>query len=80
MSSPLDKFLSKLNAFLTNESNIDEMKEDLWKELSEIYYKYEDDDQKKAFREVMKDITDELKNGNWKTIYGKLYKIEKDRK
>ena len=43
-----------------------------------LYYKYED--QKKAFREVMYDICEKIKDGKWESVYNKLYRAEQKEK
>jgi len=59
------------------EVDLDEVKDEVWKELSRVYYKYEDESQKQAFREIMREIGEKLSEGKWSTIYHKLY--QKDR-
>lgn len=53
-----------------------DIKEEIWQDLSALYYKYEDEDQKKAFREVMYDICEKIKEGKWDSVYNKLYRVE----
>jgi hypothetical protein len=60
-----------------SEVKLDTIKEEIWTDLSALYYKYEDEEQKKAFREVMQEICDKLSQGKWDTVYRKLYKEEK---
>ena len=60
----------------TEEPDIDKVKEDIWRELSAVYYKYDDNHQKKAFREVVQDISARLGDGNWRSVYNKIHKIE----
>ena len=55
---------------------LQEVKTEVWKELSLIYYKYEDGYQKKAFREVILEISESINDGNWGTVYNKLYRFE----
>ncbi len=55
---------------------LQEVKSEVWKELSLIYYKYEDGYQKKAFREVISEISENINDGNWGTVYNKLYRFE----
>jgi len=59
-----------------SEVELDTIKEEIWTDLSALYYKYEDEEQKKAFREVMQDICEKLSQGKWDTVYRKLYKAE----
>lgn len=54
--------------------DLDEVKDEVWTDLSRIYYKYEDESQKRAFREIMKEIASKLDNGEWQVIYRKIYK------
>lgn len=60
-----------------NEANIDEMKGEVWSDLSAIYYKYDGEDQKRAFREVTYEIAEKVTEGKWDTIYQKLYRRER---
>ena len=53
------------------------IKSEVWADLSAVYYKYEDEDQKKAFREVVHEISDKITEGRWNAIYKKLYRAEK---
>jgi hypothetical protein len=46
---------------------LQEVKSEVWKELSLIYYKYEDGYQK---------ISESINDGNWGTVYNKLYRFE----
>ncbi len=55
---------------------IDEIKEEIWCDLSALYYKYDDDVQKRAFREVMREICDKIAEGKWESVYSKLYRHE----
>ena len=55
---------------------LQEVKAEVWKELSLIYYKYEDSYQKRAFREVLSEISESINDGNWGTVYNKLYRFE----
>ena len=57
-------FLSKI--LPPREISIEEMKKEVWIELSSIYYKYEDSTQKKAFREVVGDISERISEGGGK--------------
>ncbi len=52
------------------------MKDEVWVDLSRIYYKYEDTTQKQAFREVVLEMSDKINDGRWETVYKKLYRIE----
>jgi hypothetical protein len=57
--------------------DINEIKSEVWHDLSAVYYKYEDEFQKKAFREVVTDISKKVEAGNWDSIYKRLYRIER---
>ena len=59
-----------------SEVELETIKEEIWADLSALYYKYEDEEQKKAFRAVMQDICEKLSQGKWDTVYRKLYKAE----
>ena len=66
--------------FPSNDVDIEEVKDEVWNDLSKIYYKYEDETQKKAFREIMKEISDKIQSEKWDTVYMKIYREEqKDR-
>jgi hypothetical protein len=56
--------------------DIDEVKEEVWTDLSRIYYKYEDEAQKKAFRDIMKEISEKIQDDKWETVYKKIYREE----
>jgi len=56
--------------------DINEVQNEVWQDLSAVYYKYEDEFQKKAFRQVVADISKKIEAGNWNSIYKRLYRIE----
>jgi hypothetical protein len=58
------------------EVEITDIKDEIWHDLSALYYKYEDEDQKRAFREVMYEISDRITEGKWDSVYKKLYRVE----
>ena len=58
------------------EKDIEENKVEIWTDLSKVYYKYDAEDWKRAFREVMKDVSDKINEDKWETIYKKLYREE----
>jgi hypothetical protein len=59
---------------------IEEIKDEVWHDLSALYYKYEDEDQKTAFREVMREISQKIEQGRWELVYKKLYRLgQKDK-
>lgn len=55
---------------------LEAIKEEVWADLSALYYKYEDEVQKKAFRQVMQDICDKMSQGKWDSVYKKLYRAD----
>lgn len=59
----------------STEVDLGEIKEEVWQDLSALYYKYEAEDQKRAFREVMRDISDRIIEGKWESVYNKLYRM-----
>ncbi len=59
------------------EVDMGNIKNEVWVDLSAVYYKYEDEDQKKAFREVVYEISEKITEGKWNAIYKKLYRAEK---
>lgn len=70
IKGPVSRILSPVRVEMSN------MKDEVWLDLSRIYYKYEDMTQKKAFREVVLEMSDKINDGNWEAIYKKLYRIE----
>jgi hypothetical protein len=58
-----------------SELDISEIKEEVWQDLSILYYKYEVEEQKRAFREVMYEISEKINEGKWENVYKKLYRI-----
>ena len=59
---------------------LEAIKEEVWADLSALYYKYEDEIQKKAFRQVMQDICKKMSQGKWDSVYKKLYRAEQKEK
>ena len=57
--------------------DLEKDKSEVWSDLSAIYYKYDDGVQQKAFREVIREISDNVKEGKWQTVYKKLYNVDK---
>jgi hypothetical protein len=55
---------------------LEEIKDEIWNDLSSLYYKYEDEDQKRAFRVVMQEICEKMNQGKWDSVYRKLYRSE----
>ena len=70
----IGKFFSKVIPAKT--ISMETIKQDVWKDLSTVYYKYEDSAQKRAFREILLEISDRINEGKWDTVYRKLYSIE----
>lgn len=74
----LKKIWRSLSTLLpSQETDIQRIKDEVWVDLSALYYKYDDGDQKKAFREVTREISEKLIEGRWQTVYMKLYRAEK---
>jgi hypothetical protein len=71
----IKRYLSKV--IPPSSMDLEEDKREVWSDLSAIYYKYDDGVQQKAFREVISEISDNLKVGKWQTVYKKLYNVEK---
>jgi hypothetical protein len=59
---------------------LEAIKEEIWADLSALYYKYEDEVQKKAFRQVMQEICVKMSQGKWDTVYKKLYRADQKEK
>jgi len=55
---------------------LEAIEEEVWADLSSLYYKYEDEVQKKAFRNVMQEICDKMSQGKWDSVYKKLYRAD----
>ena len=64
----------------SNDVELNEIKEEIWEDLAALYYKYEYEDQKRAFREVMYDICEKISQGKWDSVYSKLYRVEQKEK
>ena len=69
------RYLSKVVP--PSKMDLEKDKNEVWSDLSAIYYKYEDSDQKRAFREVISEISDNVKEGKWQSVYKKLYSVDK---
>jgi len=84
-SEPLDALKEVIREAISmiipsTDVEIDEIKDEVWSDLSKIYYKYEDETQKRAFREVMREISEKIQEDKWETVYRKIYLEEmKDR-
>ena len=65
------------NLLPSQDTDLQNIKDEVWEDLSALYYKYDDGDQKRAFREVVKEISEKITEGRWQTVYKKLYQSEK---
>jgi hypothetical protein len=63
----------------SGEVELTDIKEEIWQDLSALYYKYEDETQKRAFREVIYEISNRVQEGKWDSVYKKLYRVERAR-
>ena len=59
------------------QSDATTMKEGVWTDLSALYYKYDHDIQKRAFREVMKEMSQIISDERWPTAYKRIYRSNK---
>ena len=55
------RFFSRV--FGSNTISMEALKQDVWSDLSAVYHKYEDDYQKRAFREIIYEISERLNEG-----------------
>ena len=72
------KYLGAVRRFFSrvlpsNTISIEALKQDVWSDLSAVYPKYEDDYQKRAFREILFEISERLNEDKWNNIYKKLH-------
>lgn len=58
-------------------TDITTMKQDVWADLADLYYKYDYDFQKRAFREVMKEMSKMISEGKWPKAYKRMYRNNK---
>jgi biotin-(acetyl-CoA carboxylase) ligase len=83
-TKPLETLKNKVKEVVTKaldaDIDLDEFKEEVWNDLSAIYYKYETEEQKKAFREVMYEICEKIKESKWDSVYKRLYREEQKEK
>jgi hypothetical protein len=56
------------------------IRDEIWSDLSEIYYKYDDNRQKRLFREILTEIAEKINEDKWGTFYRKIYKTKKREK
>lgn len=61
----------------SNEVDLEKIKNDIWTDLAALYYKYDDNAQKMAFREITREISNKLVEGKWDSVYKKLYQKDK---
>ena len=71
----IKRYLSKVVP--PSKMDLEKDKSEVWSDLSAIYYKYDDGVQKNAFREVIREISDNVKEGKWQSVYKKLYSVDK---
>lgn len=74
------KYLEAVRKFFSwvlpsNTISIETLKQDVWSDLSAVYYKYEDNHQKQAFREILFEISARLNEDKWNKVYKKLHII-----
>lgn len=84
-SEPLDNIKEMIREtiakiFPSSEVDLEGVKDEVWSDLSRIYYKYEDEEQKKAFREVMREIASKMQDDKWETVYKKIYREDQKEK
>jgi hypothetical protein len=71
----LEKIVQYMSRIFPNTPpNIETMKNEIWTDLSALYYKYDYDFQKRAFREVLTEMSDKIYEGKWSTIYKRIYR------
>ncbi len=56
-----------------NNIDIEEDKKEIWKELSIVYFKYDDEIWRHAFRKVMIELYEKIGEVKWDEIYNKIY-------
>jgi len=59
----------------SSDIELEGIKGEIWRDLSALYYKYEDGHQKRAFREVMYEICGRITESRWDLVYLKLYQL-----
>ena len=60
-----------------NNVDIEEDKEEIWKELSVVYFKYDNEIWRQAFRKVMIELYEKIGEVKWDEIYDRIYREEK---
>jgi hypothetical protein len=68
-----------VDEILVREVNLDELTDEIWLDLSDIYYKYDDEAQKAAFRDVMSWICEKLQEDKWQSVYSRLYRAHREK-
>jgi hypothetical protein len=58
-------------------TDITATKQEIWTDLSRLYYKYDNPHQKTAFREVIKEISQTITEDRWPTAYKRIYRNNK---
>ena len=61
---------------IEHKREISEDVESIWMGLSELYYRYEDEGWKRAFREVFYYVSEKIQEDQWQTVYKNLYRRE----
>ena len=80
VNDAVHNYLGTVRSFLnraipSNKNSMSTLRQGVWSDLSAVYYKYEDDDQKQAFREILSEISERLNEGKWDKVYKKLHFI-----
>ena len=83
LSDRVDQTLFKIKVLASSilspvEVEMKYLKEEVWVDLSRLYYKYGHIVQKQAFREVVREMSEKINEGNWESVYKKLYRIEQN--
>jgi len=55
-------------------TDITTTKQEIWTDLSHLYYKYDNPHQKQAFREVIKEISRTINEDRWPTAHKRIYR------
>jgi len=58
--------------------DIEEERREIWRDLSAIYFKYDDETWRQAFRDVLTDLYEKIRGVRWNEIYERLYSAEKE--
>jgi len=59
-----------------NSIDIEEEQKEIWKELSVVYFKYDNEIWRQAFRKVMIELYEKIGEVKWDEIYNKIYREE----